>query len=212
VDFPSWISGWTSPTYEPGEGMMYGLGSHTIDQALTLFGTPSKVTGFYRALRGVDSPIDDAFTIILQYGGEQKNLLVTVKTSVVTLMKDPLKYFVRGYDGTFVKYGTDPQEEQCIVNGMKATEEGFGVESEEIWGELTTKEKVDECQTKDKRTGYWIGRVKSEKGEHTRYYRDLVEAIRGGKGFQVKPEQSRDGIRVIELARESADTGCALKF
>lgn len=191
---------------------MYGLGSHTIDQALTLFGTPATVTGFYCALRGVDSPIDDAFTIILQYGGEQKNLLVTVKTSVVTLMREPLKYFVRGYNGTFMKSGTDPQEEQSIVKGMKATDKGFGVETKDIWGELTTKEKVDECQMKDERTGYWIGRVRSEKGEHTRYYRDLVTAIRGGGGFQIKPEQSRDGIRVIELARESADQGWALKF
>ena len=190
--------------------MFYGLGSHTIDQALTLFGTPATVTGFHRSLRGVDSETDDTFTIILQYNGAQKNLLVTVKTSVVAVMRDPLKYFVRGYDGTFVKYGTDPQEGQ-IGNGMKATDEGFGVEAEDIWGELTTKEKVDARQAKNERRGKWIGRVKSEKGDYMGYYSDLVKAIRGGK-FQVRPEQSRDGIRVIELARESAEKGCSLAF
>jgi hypothetical protein len=125
-------------------------------------------------------------------------------------MRDPLKYFVRVYDGKFVKYGTDPQEGQ-IGNGMKATDEGFGVEVEDIWGELSTKEKVDARQAKDKRSGNWIGRVKSEKCDYLGYYSDLVKAIRGGE-LQERPEQSRDGIRIIELATESAEKGCSLPF
>lgn len=83
--------------------MMFGLGSHTIDQALVLFGRPSSVIAFLRSNRGMESDIDDTFTIILQYSGEQKSLLVTIKTTVVTHMKDQLKYFVRGTKGTFVK-------------------------------------------------------------------------------------------------------------
>lgn len=103
VDFPSWISGWNSPDYEPGNGMLFGLGSHTIDQALQLFGKPKSVTAFYRSLRGVESKTDDTFTIILQYGGEQKNLMVTIKTTVVSPMQYPLKWLVRGYKGSYVK-------------------------------------------------------------------------------------------------------------
>jgi hypothetical protein len=38
-----------------------------------------------------------------------------------------------------------------------------------------------------------------------------VKAIRGGK-LQERPEQSRDGIRIIELATESAEKGCSLPF
>lgn len=210
VDFPSWISGWNSPSYTPGSGMLYGLGSHTIDQALKLFGPPATVTGFYRSLRGVESEIDDTFTVILQYNGEQRNLLVTVKTSIVTLMKEPLKFFVRGYDGTFVKYGTDPQEGQ-VVGGMGVMEDGFGIEEEGIWGELTTRTKVVGGQVEDGRTGRWVGRVESKRGDYLGYYRDLVEAIRGGS-LRVRAEQSRDGIRIIELARESAEKGRSLKF
>jgi predicted dehydrogenase len=102
IPSPTWISGW-GKEYSPGQGMMFGLGSHTIDQALVLFGRPSSVTAFLRSNRGMESDIDDTFTIILQYFGEQKNLLVTIKTTVVTHMKDQLKYFVRGTMGTFVK-------------------------------------------------------------------------------------------------------------
>lgn len=190
---------------------MFGLGSHTIDQTIVLFGTPTTITGFYRSLRGVESEIDDAFTIILQYSSEQKNLLVTVKTSVVSTMQHPLKVFARGYDGSFVKFGEDKQESQVFA-GMAATEKGFGVEDEDTYGLLTTKKQVDESQKWDEKSGKWVGKFPSLKGDYVEYYQDLVKAIRGEADLVVKPQQSRDGIRVIEIARESADKGCTLPF
>lgn len=210
VDFPFWMSSWKSPDYSPGDGMLFGLGSHTIDQALELFGPPSSVTGFHRSLRGIESATDDSFTIIMQYAGALRNLLVTVKTSVVATMKQPLKFFVRGYDGTFIKYGDDPQESQ-ISAGMRATDTGFGVEEEGIWGELTTKEKFAEQQVFDKCSGKWIGRIPSQRGDYVGFYADLVNAIKGGE-LKVRPEQSAHGIRIIELARESAEKGRTLPF
>jgi len=78
-------------------------GSHTLDQALKLFGTPASVTGFLRANRGADSEVDDTFTVVLQYSGARRNLMVTVKTSIVTHMKDQLKFWVRGSEGTYLK-------------------------------------------------------------------------------------------------------------
>lgn len=211
VDFPSWISGWKSPDYSPGQGMMFGLGSHTIDQALLLFGRPRSITGFYRSLRGIDSKTDDTFTIILQYGGEQKNLLVTVKTSVVSTMQYPLKFLVRGYDGSFVKFGDDKQESQ-IAAGLTTASEGFGIEPEATYGLLITKEKFHDSQKLDAASGKWVGSFPSLKGDYERFYTDLVKTIRGDAELAVKPEQSRDGIHVIEIARESAEKGCTMSF
>jgi len=51
----------------------------------------------------VDSEIDDTFTIFLQYDGAQKDLTVTVKTAIVTPLKEQLKYFVRGTEGSYIK-------------------------------------------------------------------------------------------------------------
>jgi len=211
VDFPLWMQSWKSPGYRPGDGMMFGLGSHTIDQALLLFGRPSSVIGFYRSLRGIESKTDDTFTIVLQYSGEKRNLVVTVKTSVVTTMQYPLKYFIRGYDGSFMKYGDDKQEVQTFAGQTPATP-GFGVEPEATWGLLTTKTKFHEYQEKDDRTGYYVGRFPSLKGEYSKYYTDLVKAIRGQEDLYVKPELARDGIRIIELARESAEKGVTFPF
>jgi predicted dehydrogenase len=84
---------------------MYGLGTHSLDQTLLLFGRPKSVTGFQRVLRMENAPnaADDSFTIILQYGGEYESMLVTVKTTIVSPNSKQLKYWVRGTEGSFVK-------------------------------------------------------------------------------------------------------------
>ena len=84
--------------------MLYGLGTHNLDQTLVLYGKPKSVTAFTRALRR-ESRTDDSFTVVLQYGGEKKNLVATVKTTIVSTlpMERQLKYLVRGRDGTFIK-------------------------------------------------------------------------------------------------------------
>ena len=99
----SWVNSWTEKEYKPGsaKGMMYGLGSHSIDQTVVLFGRPKSVTGFLRSLReGIESEIEDTFTIVLQYEG---NLIVTVKTTTVSVMREPIKYIVRGTGGSYIK-------------------------------------------------------------------------------------------------------------
>lgn len=79
------------------------IGTHSLDQALVLFGRPRSVTGFFRVQRDGESEIEDSFTIILQYDSAQKDLLVTVKTAVVTPMAQQLKQLVRGTKGSFTK-------------------------------------------------------------------------------------------------------------
>lgn len=105
MDNPEWVQKWTEPEYVPGEGMLYGIGTHSIDQTLLLFGLPKSVTAFTRVLRGKDRGADDAFTIILQYGGEQEDLICTIKTTIISPvpMNRMPKYLVRGTQGFFIK-------------------------------------------------------------------------------------------------------------
>jgi predicted dehydrogenase len=190
--------------------MLYAIGSHNLDQALLLFGRPTTVTGFYRSVRGVDSRTDDSFVIILQYSREEKILLVTVKSTIVAFMQHPLKYFVRGYDGSFIKFGEDVQANQVMLEGLTTASPGFAAEPEETYGLLTTKEKFHESQVLE--NGKWVGKFPRLKGNYEGYYKDLVKGIKGEGELVVKPEQPRDGIRIIELARESADKGVTLLF
>lgn len=73
-----------------------------------LFGRPASVTAFFRAQRGIESDVEDSFTVILQYDGDQKDLLVTVKTCVVTPMAKQLKHLIRGTEGSWVKVSATP--------------------------------------------------------------------------------------------------------
>lgn len=193
---------------------MFGIGSHSIDQALQLFGPPSHVTGFYRALRGIKSEVDDSYTIILRYDHTYPDLQVTVSTESVSVMPDQLRYFIRGREGSFVKFGEDPQEEQRM-GGMKLDDPQLGVEPEERWGTLNTKSKVNENQKVIKELwggDVWTGKVKSERGSGADYYRDLALALRGKGPLVIDPRQSRDGLKIMELARESFDTGRTMVF
>lgn len=228
MDDPEWVRGWTSATPVPGEGMLYGLGTHSLDQTLLLFGQPSSVTAFTRSLRQKGAASDDTFTVVLQYEGDKSDLVCTVKTTIVSKlpMERQVKFVVRGRDGTFLKVschisnlqepptdatqnGEDPQIDQLFA-GLKADDPAYGIEPETYHGELFTKDKADDSQTQ---TGnLWSGKYVSSQGSYLDYYKDVVAAIRGEKEVVVKPEESRMGIRVIELAKESAEKGVTVAW
>jgi hypothetical protein len=67
------------------------------------------VTAFTRVLRPKGGRADDSFTVVLQYDGERKDLICTVKTTIVSTlpMEKQLKFMVRGRDGTFLKVSDD---------------------------------------------------------------------------------------------------------
>jgi predicted dehydrogenase len=203
LDMPSWMAGMGNAEYSAGGGINFGIGCHSLDQALHFFGRPTAITAFYRMLRNPDSRYtateqEDSFSMTLEYDDQK---LVHVKTNALTSMAYPLKHFIRGSQGTWVKYGIDPQEEQ-IQAGLRPGDNGFGEEGQAMWGELTTRGKVLESQVQV--GGFWVGKVESEKGDYGMYYADVARAIHGEIEQVVKGETSRDGIRAIELARQSA--------
>lgn len=205
---PSWLHHMSAKKYTPGDGMMFGLGSHSFDQALLLFGKPKSVTAFLRDLRGADSEVEDSFTVVLQYEGP---LLVTVKTTIKTCMEEQLHYFVRGTKGSFVKHGTDAQEPHAI-SGLASTDPTFGVEPASLHGLLTTYESFDESQKFDEERKKYVGRYPTITGRIRGYYEDLAATIRGKGELKVQAQQSRDGIRIMELARESSEKGATVAW
>ena len=125
-------------------------------------------------------------------------------------MRHQPKYLVRGTNGTFIKYGSDVQAEQ-IIAGVNPSDGAYGLEPEETYGILETTTSTPLAQYQAEQNGIWTGRVPSVKRDYGNFWKDVVTAIRGGP-LKVKPEQSRDGIRIMELARQSADQGRTLPF
>lgn len=109
----------------------------------------------------------------------------------------------------FRQFGTDPQEAKTIAEpGKPATDPQFGVEEERLWGTLTTTTEFDaNHQTRDESTGHYIGKYPTIPGWYRGYYENVVAAIRGRAKVTVTPEIARDGLKVIELARQSHREG-----
>ncbi len=185
-------TGWKENKENPGSGILYDLGSHLIDQALTLFGLPKEVFADIRIQREA-ATVPDNFELLLFY----PNLKVTLKAGILVKEKGPT-YSVHGTKGSFVKYGADVQEE-ALKNGKKPQDDPhWGMEPSEIWGKLNTVEEER--------------KVESEPGDYRAVYQSFYDAIIQGKTLEVLPEQARDVIRIIESAQQSMDERRVITF
>jgi scyllo-inositol 2-dehydrogenase (NADP+) len=165
---------------------LYNLGSHLIDQALVLFGMPSAVYADIRKQR-TGSQVDDLFDLILYYPGVK----VTLKGSYLVREQGP-RFLVHGTEGSFVKYGADPQEE-ALNEGRFPDEPGWGTEPEDKWGILNTS------------IGglHYRGKIETVAGCYQQFYNELYETLTSGKELTVKPYESLNGIKIIRAAYES---------
>ena len=170
----------------PGSGILYNLGSHMLDQVLVLFGKPEWV----HALTGIQRPggkVEDYYDLRLEYIG----LNVIVKSSYLVREPGPF-YIVHGVNGSFVKYGIDPQEEALKLHQIPGTQ-GWGTESEKFWGKLNTD--IDGL--------HYEGKIETLPGNYMGFYQNIFETIREGKELAVKPEQAMQVIQLIEAALKS---------
>ncbi len=180
----------------PGSGILYDLGAHLIDQSLELFGLPEAINADLRKQRPGSKAVDD-FELILHY----PSLKVSLKGAM--LVKEPSpRYALYGLNGAFVKYGIDPQEAALKAGESPANHPNWGEEPKEIWGKLNVLDNG----------GDHIEYVRSERGNYPAFYQNIYEAIIGESELQVRPEQARDVIRIIELAEESWNERRTVEF
>ncbi|WP_161889052.1 oxidoreductase [Pontibacter russatus] len=180
----------------PGSGILYDLGSHLIDQALCLFGLPSEISADLRTQRR-DSRITDNFHLMLHY----PTLRVILRAGMLVSEPGP-RYKLYGDKGSFLKYGMDVQEAALKEGKAPKGAADWGIEPEDIWGRLNT-------QINDQ---HITGRIESETGDYTAFYQNVYAALTGSGELEVKPEQARNVIRVIELAMQSHAEKRTLKY
>lgn len=179
-----------------GSGILYDLGSHLIDQAQCLFGLPEEVFADLRIQRE-GSEIVDNFEVILNY----KNLKVTLKSGMLVKEIGP-HFTVLGTRGSFVKHGMDVQENDLKNGFFPKNHEDWGKEPQGLWGTINTE--VNGLNV--------IGKVESEVGDYTIFYKNVYQAILENEMPLVNPAQARNTIRIIELAEKSNSERKWVKF
>ena len=118
----------------PGAGLLYDLGPHLIDQAISLFGQPlscHKTLGYNRPT----TRVDDFFSLHLRYA---QGLNVWLTSSLLVAAPGPA-YVLHGTLGSYQKGRADVQEAQ-LLTGMSplAPEYGYARPGQE--GRLTLSE------------------------------------------------------------------------
>ncbi len=173
-----------------GHGILYDLGSHLIDQALVLFGLPESIWADVRTQRD-GGKVEDAFEIVLFYKSNSSPK-VTLKGSLLVREVGP-RYIMHGTNGSFIKFGLDPQEED-LKKGISPLSEEWGIEPKENWGLLNTE--INKF--------HFNGRIETEAGCYQNYFNNIYDAIVNKKPLAVKPEEAKNVIRIIELAYKSS--------
>lgn len=181
---PAIKAGWREVPHL-GAGVLSDLGSHMIDQALLLFGMPEAISADILAQRP-SAEVDDYFDLTLYYGGRR----VCLRCS--TLVPEPRPRFaVHGTAASFVKHGLDPQESQ-LKAGMTPRDPDFGLDGRD--GMLTPADGPAEA-------------IPTERGDYRAFYESVADALLDGAPVPVDPVDARNGLRLIDLARQAARQG-----
>ena len=170
-------------TLTAGNGIIYDLGAHIIDQTIALFGKPTSISGA-TFIERQHSVIDDAFDIKLSY----KNLIVTLKSSLM-IEEDTPRYILHGTKGTFIKYGIDVQEDQ-LKAGKLPNDTNFGIEPISQSGIFSSVENNSTGKTVPTRRGNWA-----------LLFQNLYEAIVFNKSLLIKPAEVQEQIKIIEIVK-----------
>jgi predicted dehydrogenase len=167
----------------PGSGVWFDLGPHLFDQALLLFGIPEAIGADIRIERE-QAVVDDAFDVTLYY----PRMRALLRASMMAAPAGPT-WVVHGTNGSFLKYGMDPQE-AALKDGRTPAEPDWDVEPPEMYGRLATRD------------GTRV--VPTLRSSFARYYENVRDVLLGNAELAVTPEWSLDVMRGLILALESS--------
>jgi len=164
-------------------GALYSMGVHPIDQAVSLFGKPVSVTYDLQHVQNIDSTIDDAFKLCLNYD------LLRYEIVINPLVSIPYPRFVlQGKSGMFIKASGDQQENDLKLN-IFPNEIYFGQDQPREFGN------VRYCNS----SGDWIEKdIPTISGDYGRVYDSLVQTINHGGPRLVSEEETLTVLEILE--------------
>lgn len=175
-----------------GGGLLYDLGSHLVDQALTLFGPAVSVYAEADVRRDGAQADDDTFVALTHADGTRSHLWASATTASL----GP-RFRVLGTKAAYVTYGLDNQEDQLRA-GLRPRDAEFGVTPQDRFGQLGSEGAFEAHPTLP--------------GRYSEYYAAVAAALRGEGPVPVDARDSVAALAVIEAARRSADEGRVIEL
>ncbi|MGH3242806.1 MAG: Gfo/Idh/MocA family oxidoreductase [Spirillospora sp.] len=179
-------TGWKEST-DPRDagGILFDLGSHLIDQAVTLFGRPGTVYAEIETRRpGAVAP-DDVFVALSHPGGVRSHLWM----SATAAQLGP-RFRVLGSRASYTVPGMDVQEEQLRA-GLTPGDPGYGLAPPGSYGVLGTPG--------DERPEPTLP------GAYQDFYASVARALTGDGPPPVTLADAITGLEVVEAAARSAE-------
>lgn len=168
----------------PGSGLWYDLGPHLLDQALQLFGSPEALQADLACQRD-DAQTDDYFHVQLRYN----RMRVILHGSVLVPAPGP-RFVVHGTQGSYVKYGLDPQE-AVLKAGTRPPATDWGADPCDgvltVWQDGTAQS----------------GSLSTIPGTYPAYYAAVRDAILGQAPNPVPPADALQVMALLELGSRS---------
>jgi predicted dehydrogenase len=167
----------------PGAGLLHDLGSHLIDECLTLFGLPESVYADLRTERS-GAQACDYFNVRLDYP-THKCLL---KASMLAREPAPA-YVLHGDAGSYIKHSPDVQEARLAAGHTPDTPD-WADEPADQWGYTHTDQGRDNYPT--------------VAGRYQDFYLNIYQHLTQGEPLLVLAEQALVVVGLLEVLERSA--------
>ncbi len=184
--------GWSSERHRGG-GKLLDLGVHLIDQAMALLKAP--VTQVYARWHHWVWPTDvEDHTYCIVSFASGVDVYVTTSSAAHIQTR---RWQLMGTKGVLIKEGFDPQEPALVAGGITTA-----AEEPKQYARIYDRTTSPSAETI----------IPTLPGRWLTFYDNIADALQHGAALAVTPESSRDVMAVIEAARQSAQSGQAVRF
>lgn len=179
----------------PEGGLLRDLGSHVVDQVLSLLGPAEAVTARIDIADSQAGPTDVSFALQIDHTSGAHSHVSSTK--VHGLASRELRLL--GSRGSYTSDYSDVQFEALMRGESPSVDRSaWGIESEERWGTLST----DGVRST----------VPSAQGDYTRFYEEFAAAVTTGGAGPVPAREGADVVAVLEAARRSDFLGHTVRL
>lgn len=182
---PKTGSGWRSQARGGVDGWLGDLGSHLVDQLVTLLGPVGSVSAQIRSVRDAAGPNDDCLLTLQHRSGVSSQAFMSAVSPPIGA-----RFEAQGTEGTFTIAGEDPQFAQ-IFQGLTPADPAWGSDPERAAGQIVTSASEN---------------VPVPAGDWTGFYSELARFLHGDAAVPVTMADAVHGLNVLEAARRAANT------